>query len=207
MEKYFIGDACLCWSLGGDIEKSVSARVLSIYRTLKSMPSVYKMGVLDLVPSYNALAVHFDPATARLEEITETIDAIFESRALPDHNTPGNTVVLPVVYDGEDLVRVAELNGLTVKEVIRIHQEAAYTVAMVGFLPHFPYMIGLDPRLETPRLDSPRTRVPAGAVGIGGAQAGVYPSESPGGWNLIGSMDPKLLIPVKPGDTILFKEL
>ena len=208
MKKYFIGEGCLCWSLGESIDKETSGRILSVYRRLKAMPSLARMGVLDLVPSYNALAVHFDPATARMDEVEKAVGGLFEGceAASDAMDVPGKTIVLPVVYAGEDLDRVAEINGLSVKEVIRIHQEPDYTVAMVGFLPHFPYMIGLDPRLVTPRLDSPRTRVPAGAVGIGGAQAGVYPAESPGGWNLIGSTDPTLLVPIEPGDTIRFKE-
>lgn len=212
MKTYFIGEGCLCWSLGDSIDKEISERILSIYRRLKAMPSLAGMGVLDLVPSYNALAVHYDPATVRLDEMKKTVGELFEEIEATSTDSssaidvPGKTIVIPVKYTGEDLNRVAEINGLSVSEVIQVHQEPDYTVAMVGFLPHFPYMIGLDPRLVTPRLDSPRTKVPAGAVGIGGAQAGVYPSESPGGWNLIGETDPELLIPIEPGDTIRFKE-
>jgi KipI family sensor histidine kinase inhibitor len=113
---------------------------------------------------------------------------------------------LPVVYDGDDLGRVASHAGLAVEEVIRRHTRPNYTVAMIGFLPHFPYLIGMDERLVTPRRSTPRTRVPAGSVAIGGAQTGIYPSESPGGWNLIGRTDPRLLLGVRPGDTIVFEK-
>ena len=99
---------------------------------------------------------------------------------------------------------MAELNGLQTDDVIRLHAGVLYPVAMIGFKPYFPYLIGLDPRLETPRLESPRTRVPAGSVAIGGAQTGIYPEESPGGWNLIGHMSPARLQVVLPGDTIIF---
>ncbi len=100
---------------------------------------------------------------------------------------------------------MADLNGLDVATVIDLHAAAEYTVAMVGFQPHFPYLIGLDDRIATPRLDSPRTRVPAGTVAIGGAQTGIYPRQSPGGWNMIGTTDPSRLIPINPGDTVIFK--
>jgi inhibitor of KinA len=110
-----------------------------------------------------------------------------------------------VVYDGEDLSRVASCAGLSVGKIIELHGRPRYTVAMIGFLPHFPYLIGMDERLATPRLSDPRKRVPAGSVAIGGAQTGIYPSESPGGWNLIGRMDPRLLSPLRPGDTIVFE--
>ena len=78
-------------------------------------------------------------------------------------------------------------------------------VAMIGFRPHFPYLLGMDRRLATPRLDAPRLKVPAGAVAIGGEQTGVYPESSPGGWNIVGMTDPHLLPPVLPGDTIRFR--
>ena len=90
--------------------------------------------------------------------------------------------------------------------MVTIHTKAEYTVAMVGFLPHFPYLTGLDKKIETPRLDNPRTKVPKGSVAIGGAQTGIYPVESPGGWNLIGTTDPLLLVDIEPGDIVEFKE-
>ena len=207
MKRYFIGEACLCWSLGDSIQKETSDKILTIYRRIKAMPDLHALGVLDLVPSYNALAIHFDPVAVQLEELEQALAPILDG-AYPDDTTApvGRVHVLPVAYNGEDLNRVAGQSGLSMQEVIRIHQAPNYTVAMVGFLPHFPYLIGLDPRLVTPRLSTPRKRVPAGSVGIGGAQTGVYPSESPGGWNLIGSTDPRLLLPVKPGDSLRFKE-
>ncbi len=101
---------------------------------------------------------------------------------------------------------MAENAGMSVREVIDLHRQTEFMVAMVGFKPHFPYLIGLDERLVTPRLASPRTKIPAGSVAIGGAQTGIYPVESPGGWNLIGTTDPELLQEIRPGDTVVFKE-
>jgi KipI family sensor histidine kinase inhibitor len=207
LERYFIGDACIGWSLGNSISSEISDRVLRIYHTLKNRTDVLELGVRDIVPSYNAVAVHIDPATSPVQKIIDMIDTIVhtELRRESVSAEEKNRVTLPVCYTGEDLGRVASVNGLSIETVIRLHSAALYTVAMVGFLPHFPYLIGLDDRLVTPRLDNPRTHVPAGSVAIGGAQTGVYPRQSPGGWNIVGATDPKYLTPIKPGDTIKFE--
>ena len=210
MERYFIGDACIGWSLGTCISEAVSDRVLRVYRKLKNDGDANRLGIRDIVPSYNAFAVHFDPASAPIPELIETIDALVLSelhRTQNDSLGGNRRLTLPVCYNGEDLGRVAELNGLSVETVVQLHTAGVYKVAMVGFLPHFPYLIGLDERLTTPRLETPRTHVPAGAVAIGGAQTGVYPRQSPGGWNIIGATDPQRLTPIKPGDTILFEKV
>ncbi|MBT4089665.1 MAG: allophanate hydrolase subunit 1 [Deltaproteobacteria bacterium] len=212
-ERYFIGDACLCWSFGDEISPEISGQVLSVFRSLNDKQVKTRFGIRDLAPSYNALAVYFDPATVSIKQFIQRIEKEIE-HVLKGDKSKGkgpdeaiNVHTLPVLYTGEDLERVADLNHLKVAEVIRLHQAPAYTVAMIGFQPHFPYLIGLDPRIETPRLDSPRTKVPLGSVAIGGAQTGIYPQESPGGWNIIGTTKPELLIHIEPGDTIIFKEV
>jgi len=117
----------------------------------------------------------------------------------------GTLHVLPVAYTGEDLPRVAGRAGITVEEVIRRHTAPEYLVAMIGFRPHFPYLLGLDRSLVMPRLDSPRAAVPAGAVAIGGEQTGIYPETSPGGWNILGMTSPELLYSIEPGDSVVFR--
>ena len=107
-------------------------------------------------------------------------------------------VEIPVFYGGsygEDLKDVAAHAGLTEEEVIKLHSSVDYNIYMLGFLPGFPYLGGLDPKLFTPRLDNPRTKIPEGSVGIGGEQTGIYPLESPGGWRLIGRTPLKLYDP------------
>ncbi len=129
-------------------------------------------------------------------------------------NGPSKLIKIPVIYGGEfgpDLNHVAEHNGLDVKEVIAIHSSTQYQVLFLGFQPGFPYLAGLDKRLFTPRLITPRLIIPAGAIGIGGEQTGIYPAQSPGGWQLIGRSftslfdkeraKPSLL---SPGDTVQF---
>lgn len=204
MEPFFIGDGCLCWPMGDRIDTEISAQVLRRYRSLKSDRELARLGVVDVVPAYNAVAVYFDTGGVDIERIRHRVEQLSGAEGSQHADPVGDAHRIPVVYDGEDLERVAAHSGLGVQEVIRIHAGGDYTVAMIGFQPHYPYLIGLDERLTTPRLESPRTRVPAGTVAIGGAQTGIYPSESPGGWNLIGRTRPELLTVLKPGDRIRF---
>ncbi len=207
-EKYYIGDSCLCWSMGDEIELDLSLRILSAYRRAKN--EIDDSGVYDFVPSYNALAMHFDPVSCDIGTVEAFIDSVFESinkKTTDELMVKGRNVIIPVIYNGEDLQLLSEMHKLSVREIINIHKGVYYTVAMVGFKPHFPYLIGLDNRIETPRLKTPRLHVPTGAVAIGGAQTGIYPEESPGGWNIIGLTNPELLKQINPGDTIEFKEV
>lgn len=206
INTYFLGDACLCWELGEKIARLTSLRVLYVYRQLRKNGELARLGVHDLVPSYTALAAHADAlcdweAVRRLVEVC--LAAIPKGEAALKERSARH--VLPVTYNGEDLRRVADYAKLTTEEVIRRHTAPDYLVAMIGFRPHFPYLLGLDRGLITPRLDSPRLSVPAGAVAIGGEQTGIYPETSPGGWNILGMTSPELLYPIEPGDTVIFK--
>lgn len=204
IKRTHIGDSCVVWSLGDSIDTGTCKRILSAYQYSRKMLD-HGIGVMDVVPSYTELAVYVDPLAADIKDIIRKIEEVLEQGAQAEYSD-AKRVIFPVVYNGEHLNRVAMLNNLTVREVIHKHQAGDYMVAMIGFLPHFPYLIGLDPMLETPRLESPKKKVPAGSVAIGGAQTGIYPSESPGGWNLIGLTDPSLLKTLEPGDRVTFVE-
>ncbi len=220
-KRYFIGDSTISWRVEGEISREISAVILKLYRMINNSEIKKELNIHDIVPSYNAIGLHFDPAQASIERIIEKSENIIKNEILNrdiekeilnrDISKFGEVSekkhIIPVSYNGEDLKRVADLNKITEKDVVKIHTEPEYTVAMVGFLPHFPYLIGLNKRIETPRLDNPRTKVPKGSVAIGGAQTGIYPSDSPGGWNLIGNCDSSLLIDIKPGDSVEFKEI
>lgn len=201
---FFIGDSCLCWSFGGGIKAGTSNKVIQAYRFLKEHRVI---GVLDIVPSYNALAVHFDPLQTDTGKLVETITGLLGRAAREPARKKYTTHRIPVVYDGQDLSNLAAGKQLTIQDVIRIHSARTYTVAMIGFRPHFTYLLGLDPELETPRLANPRPRVPPGSVGIGGNQTGIYPDESPGGWNLIGRTSPGLLVDIVIGDKVKFRSV
>jgi KipI family sensor histidine kinase inhibitor len=142
-------------------------------------------GVADLVPAAETLLVvadeHADVAAVRR--------GLSDLRVEDSDGSPqeGQVVEIPVTYDGPDLGDVAELTGLSEQEVVEAHTGGTWRVAFGGFAPGFGYLVGGDPRLEVPRRDSSRTAVPAGAVGLAGEFTGVYPRESPGGWQLIGT--------------------
>ena len=209
----YLGDGTLLWSWPGGISPRTSRHVLAVYRALHDDQELRRAGMQDVVPSYCAVALHFDPVGGDAAALRRRVEELLQTTASPASASeeqaaeqPPAVVRLPVAYNGEDLQRVAAHANLEPRRVIELHTEPEYTVAMIGFRPHFPYLIGMNQQLATPRLAAPRRLVPAGSVGIAGLQTGVYPVDSPGGWNLIGRTDPKRLIPLRPGDTVLFEE-
>src|SRR5579863_3663164 len=145
-------------------------------------------GILNLHPAFSTVLIDFDPRVRTHSEM----DALLRDRlAVATHQPPPEprTVEIPVCYGGEfgpDLNDVAGHCSLTPAQVVELHSAADYLVYFVGFSTCFPYLGGLPPQLATPRLSAPRKLVPAGSIGIAGAQAGIYPIASPGGWRLIG---------------------
>jgi KipI family sensor histidine kinase inhibitor len=145
-------------------------------------------GITDLVPTYRSILVYYDPMRISYSELEAKI------RALEDHSVEAiayvpRVVEVPTVYGGgygPDLEYVASHCGLSIEEVIRIHSGTDYLIYMMGFTPGFTYLGGMSEKIATPRLRTPRGVVPAGSVGIAEQQTGVYPTESPGGWQLIG---------------------
>lgn len=166
-------------------------------------------GIRELVPAARTVMVQFDPLVTTRARLTEHIRAVDLSHR---GSRQGETFDIPVIYDGEDLADVAEILGCTVEEVIRRHTAATFTVAFTGFAPGFAYMSCDDPGFVVPRRKSPRVRIPAGSVALGGAFCGIYPSDSPGGWQLLGRTPlrmwdtgrprPSLLA---PGDRVRFR--
>jgi KipI family sensor histidine kinase inhibitor len=153
-------------------------------------------GVIDIVPAYTTILVSFDPRQTDSATLMARIEQAAANRQ--ESQSAPRQVTIPVVYGGDygpDIDEVAASTGLTADEVIAQHTGAEYLVACIGFSPGFPYLLGLPPALATPRLPNPRTRVPAGSVGIGGEQTGVYPQATPGGWRLIGRTPLRLFDP------------
>lgn len=148
--------------------------------------------ILELIPTYHSVTVLYRPGSSYLEMLTLVEEVYYRNTDL-EMNTSRSPLLremeIPVCYGGDfgpDLKHVADYHKLTVEEVIARHTASEYLVYMIGFMPGFPYMGGLDPELATPRLTSPRSLVPQGSVGIAGQQTGLYPLASPGGWQLIG---------------------
>ena len=143
-------------------------------------------GLVELVPAFTTLLLEFDPAlTPDLNAIvSDLMDRLAKAARHP--LPPATLHEIPVHYDGPDLERVAKANQINPDEVGRLHCEPIYKVYFLGFAPGFAYLGNLHPRLHTPRLATPRARIPPGSVAIGGEHTGIYPIESPGGWNIIG---------------------
>lgn len=210
-----LGEAALLVRFGHKLDAAFNAQALALADSLRRQPIA---GIRDVLPAYASVAVYFDEATLNEREGSERIATALERRLRQLGPTAAAISArrwrIPVVYGGDygpDLARVARFCGCTAEEVIARHQAAEYRVAMLGFQPGFAYLIGLDPGLATPRLDAPRQRVWPGSVGIGGAQTGIYPGSSPGGWNLIGRTPCTLFDPhdarpalLQPGDRLRF---
>ena len=175
------------------------------------------LGVVDIVPASRTVLIKLEgprcQGTARqqLSKLRLTQEAVEESTAPIDGRAD---VVIDVVYDGDDLDEVAKLTGLTAREVVAAHTQTPWRVAFAGFAPGFGYLVGGDDRLTVSRRSEPRTKVPAGSVGLAGEFSGIYPRESPGGWQLIGhtearlwdvDRDPPALL--MPGQWVQFREV
>jgi len=146
-------------------------------------------GIRDIAPGYRTLGIHYDPLQTDLAALERMIETEFAALASLEAIAPREAIEIPVRYGGEfgpDLEAVAQRAGCSMADVISRHCERTYRVYMLGFVPGFAYMGRVDPSIASPRHRVPRERVPAGSVGIAGLQTGVYPVESPGGWQLIG---------------------
>ena len=204
------GDKALVVELGDSITPEINRKVRGLLAAIENQGIP---GLVDLVPSYRSLLVYYDPLCLSLPELEELLSALEQNLDQADLKAP-RVVEIPTLYGGEygpDIGQVAKHNGLALEEVIRIHSGAEYLVYMMGFTPGFPYMGGMSERIATPRLQTPRTAIPAGSVGIAEQQTGVYPIESPGGWQLIGRTPVQLFDPqreppvvVTVGDYIRF---
>ncbi|MHB8764855.1 MAG: 5-oxoprolinase subunit PxpB [Deferrisomatales bacterium] len=184
------GDRALLVELGEGVDLAVNRRVHALARALGA---ARHPGVVAVNPTYRSLFVEYDPRRCSYEELVRLAEACLGARE--DDPPAGGEVEIPVCYGGAlgpDLDEVARVRGLTREQVVALHSGPVYPVYMLGFTPGFPYLGGLDPRLHTPRRATPRQRVPAGSVAIADRQAGIYPIESPGGWQLLGRTPLKL---------------
>jgi KipI family sensor histidine kinase inhibitor len=189
MKVRLAGDTLLLVDFEPVIDPLVNERVVELAHALRArrLP-----GIRDIVPGYCALGVHFDPLRTDLSALQRAVAA--EGHALEDITAlpPARVVEIPVRYggaDGPDLEEVARFASCTTDDVIERHSTITYRVYMLGFVPGFAYLGRVSSTIAAPRHRVPRDRVPAGSVGIAGQQTGVYPIESPGGWQLIGRTD------------------
>jgi len=205
-----LGDNALVCEAAPPATLDCQRRIWTLAGHARLMPHV-----VEVVPGMNNLTIVFDPLAADYESLAAQLEAGWEAAGHADAH--GVQIDIPVRYggeDGPDLAELAKYAGLSIDEVVRRHTEAEYIVFFLGFQPGFAYLGGLDPALHMPRRREPRLEVPAGSVGIGGAQTGIYPAVSPGGWQLLGRTELRLFDPARnpptlmqPGDRVRFRAL
>jgi TIGR00370 family protein len=190
-----ISETAALVEFGREISEDINKKVRTFCTYLDDKPFY---GMVEYVPAFTSVSVIYNPLDMKSESPYEVVKVILDNIiskldfSLEDEE---HIVEIPVCYGGElgqDIEQVAKINNITVDEVIKIHSEGKYLVYMIGFAPGFPYLGGMSEKIAAPRRESPRIAIPAGSVGIAGMQTGVYPIETPGGWQLIGKTPLKL---------------
>jgi KipI family sensor histidine kinase inhibitor len=204
------GDSSILIQFGNSIDPEINGKIAA---TVQLMREQHIEGVVDIIPAFCSLLINYDPRVISYDRMKTRMEQIL-SMEIAAGTRKKKVYQIPVCYGGSfgpDLDNIAEHAALTPQEVIDIHTSTDYLIYMLGFLPGFTYLGGLDERIHTPRLANPRIRIPAGSVGIGGSQTGIYPMDSPGGWQLMGmtpvkTYDPNREVPilVEAGDYIRF---
>ena len=183
-----LGDSAWTVEFGDRIDPALHARVMGLNDAIHAARDAGELaGIMDLVPTFRSLTVHYDPLAVDSEQLGARLLGMAE--AAGSTTSQGRHWLLPVCCDAElapDLERLAEAKGMAPAEVIALLTSATYRVYMIGFMPGFPYMGGLPPQLAMPRLANPRKVVPARSLAVTGEMCAVYPWESPGGWNILG---------------------
>ncbi len=205
-----IGDSSLSLEFEEKIDPVVNARCVAIAASLEQRS---RRGIRDVVATFNAVTVHFDPLEIDRKSLAAEL-SVLGAADVAGRESDAEPVAIHVEYGGDagpDLAAVAAFGNCSEADVIRLHSGAEYRVYMLGFLPGFAYMGSVDPRIAMPRLDTPRMRVAGGSVGIAGAQTGVYPCETPGGWRIIGRTSSRMFDPsrvnpflLRAGDRVKF---
>jgi KipI family sensor histidine kinase inhibitor len=204
------GDAALVVELPPSIDPETSARVIAIADAVRQRCGA---AVNDVVIGYCTATLYFDPLATDAEWLEGEVRQLTQDLATLQPHV-GSLIDVPVCYGGDlgpDLADVAALAGASEDEVVALHTKETYRVYVVGFIPGFPYMAPVDPRIAIPRRAVPRTHVPPGSVAIAAGQTGIYPAETPGGWHILGRTwikpyDPARAEPflVRPGDRVRF---
>lgn len=207
------GDKALVIEFSDKISDEVNSKVRSMMIAIEQRKI---NGIVEITPTYRSLMVHYNPLKVKYNDLINSLKEIEQD--LGNIEIPAPRVIeIPTLYGGEygpDIENVSSHNNLSIDEVIKIHTSRDYLIYMIGFTPGFPYLGGMDEKIATPRLKTPRTKITGGSVGIAGNQTGIYPIDSPGGWQLIGKTPLKLYDPnrnppilLQSGDYIKFVEI
>ncbi len=203
-----LNETALLVSFENVIDEAINEKVMALHQAFAK--NSFK-GFIETVPAYTSLAIFYDVPTVKKNyradntafDFVENFTHQLISNINFTETLTSNTITIPVYYNGENIEQVALLHNLSVEEVINIHTKKMYRVFMIGFLPGFAYMGKVDERIATPRLATPRTNVKAGSVGIAGFQTGIYPLQSPGGWQIIGQTPIKIFDATKDNPCLL----
>jgi inhibitor of KinA len=227
MEITSLGDSALVVHVRDRFEDAPEETLKEVLDVLRRIENARIPGVIELAPAYTTVAVFFDPVRVIddavepnwvIEWLTQKIrEALTSGKRKQSKQAAARVIEIPVCYDPEfaiDLEDVARHARISPNEVVDLHSAAEYRVNCIGFTPGFPYLTGLPRKLATPRRAMPRKKIPAGSVAIGGAQTGIYPQESPGGWNVIGRTPLRLFDPqrdppvlLRSGDHVRFRAI
>lgn len=205
------GDQSLVMEFGNTISPRINGMIRNMVKAIDNSPID---GITELIPTYRSLQIFYNPLKIDYTSLLGLLEKLENS--LGDEASSFYRIFeIPTIYGGEygpDIDFVSDHNNLSMEEVIEIHSSRDYLIYMLGFTPGFSYLGGMDERIATPRLENPRTKIPAGSTGIAGSQTGIYPIDSPGGWQLIGRTPIKLYNPeddppvlLKAGDYVRFK--
>ncbi|MGL5345850.1 MAG: 5-oxoprolinase subunit PxpB [Peptostreptococcaceae bacterium] len=193
MKYLIVGDSAISIEFGNEINSQINDKIKNLNYVIKKAKVD---GIIETVPSFKSLLVYYDPVKLYFREVKEIL--INLEKEVENIDVINKRIIeIPVCYDeefGSDIRYVMEHTKLSYEELVSIHTNQEYLIYMLGFLPGFAYLGGMDKKLVTPRLDNPRIKINAGSIGIGGEQTGIYPIESPGGWRIIGRT------PIKPYD-------
>lgn len=198
-----VGDCAISVEFGNEINAEINNKIIVFNNIIKDSNI---NGIIETVPSFRSLLVYYDPLKLYFYEIKDILSNLYKKLDIKNNNNK-RIIEIPVCYDkdfGVDLEFVGDYTNLSLDEVIKLHSEKEYLIYMLGFLPGFAYLGGMNKKLNTPRLNTPRLNLEVGSVGIGGEQTGIYPLVSPGGWRIIGRT-PLKLYDINREDTILYK--
>jgi len=208
---YPLGDSAIVIQFADEISIPINQKIRAIGEFLDEYTFE---GFVEYVPAFSTITIYYQPSLVSFQELETMVQEMMEELPEASKDNQSAAIEIPVVYGGEwgpDLEFVAQHNKLSIEEVINIHSNTEYLVYMIGFAPGFPYLGGMDSRIATPRKETPRSSISAGSVGIAGMQTGVYPIETPGGWQIIGRTTIDLFdkendnpVLLKAGDRIRF---
>ena len=191
-----LGDAAMLVELGQRVDTALNTRALALAAALDK-----RRDVRETVAGYGSVVVHYDPEQVTYRGLSAAVQKLVQAK--PPPAAPGRLHRIPVVYDGPDLTEVAAELKMSVDEVIKLHSQPIYRCFMIGFVPGWAYLGPLPEKLRLPRRRVPRTHVPPGSVAMAGAQTGIYPLATPGGWHLIGRSSVKLFLANSDPPTLL----